>query len=43
MNNRKSFAAILAVLFALALVPFGVSGYILGLLTHWGFTPLYSR
>jgi branched-chain amino acid transport system permease protein len=42
MNNRQSFAAIAAVLFALALLPFGVSPYILGLLTLGFYTAVFA-
>ena len=42
MTNRKSFAAIAAVLFALALLPFGVSGYVLGLLTLGFYTAVFA-
>ncbi len=42
MNNKKSFAAIAAVVFALALLPFGVSGYILGLLTLGFYTAVVA-
>jgi len=42
MDNRKSFAAILIVLAALALLPFGVSGYILGLLTLGFYTAVFA-
>ena len=42
MNNRKSFAAIAAILFALALLPFGVSGYVLGLLTLGFYTAVFA-
>jgi branched-chain amino acid transport system permease protein len=42
MNNKKSFAVIAAVVFALALLPFGVSGYILGLLTLAFYTAVFA-